>query len=81
MYWWASIGWPVLLPVLPLLGVSGTAVAAFAGVMVVLAEIMLLAAAAIAGKEGFALIKSKIVGFLRPYGPPNKVTRTRSPWV
>lgn len=73
----ASIGWPVLLPILPLLGVSGTSIAAFTGVMVVVAEIMMLAGAAIAGKDGFAFIKSKIFGFLKSYGPPKKVSRTR----
>jgi hypothetical protein len=73
----ASIGWPVLLPILPLLGVSGTTVAAFVGVMMVAAEIMLLAGVAIAGKDGFAFIKSKVFGLLKSYGPPKKVRRTR----
>ena len=73
----ASIGWPVLLPILPLLGVPGTSVAAFTGVMIVVAEIMLLAGAAIAGKDGFAFIKSKVFGFLKSYGPPKTVTRAR----
>jgi len=73
----ASIAWPVLLPLLPLLGASGSTVAAFTGVMVVVAEIMLLAGAAIAGKDGFAFIKSRIFGFLKSFGPPEKVGRTR----
>ena len=73
----ASIGWPVLLPVLPLLGVSTTTTAAFGGVMVVAAELMLIAGAAIAGKEGFAFIKKTVFGFLRSYGPPREVSRTR----
>jgi hypothetical protein len=73
----ASLAWPVLLPILPLLGMSGTGVAAFAGVMAVAAEIMLLAGAAIAGKDGFAFIKSKIFGFLKSFGPPKTVGRTR----
>jgi hypothetical protein len=75
----ASIAWPVLLPLLPLLGASGATVAAFTGVMVVVAEIMLLAGAAIAGKDGFAFIKSGILGFLGSFGPPERVGRTRSP--
>jgi len=73
----ASIGWPVLIPVLPLLGVSTTATAAFSGVMLVAAEFMLIAAAAIAGKEGFAFIKATVFGFLKSYGPPTHVSRTR----
>jgi len=73
----ASLAWPVLLPLLPLLGASGATVAAFTGVMVVAAELMLLAGAAIAGKDGFAFIKSRIFGFLRSFGPPDTVGRTR----
>ena len=72
-----SIGWPVLIPILPLLGVSTTATAAFGGVMLVAAEFMLIAGAAIAGKEGFAFIKAKVFGFLKSYGPPREVSRTR----
>ena len=72
-----SIGWPILIPILPLLGVSATAIAAFSGVMVVAAELMLIAGAAIAGKEGFAFIKATVFGFLRSYGPPREVSRTR----
>jgi len=55
-----SIGWPVVIPILPLLGVSTTATAAFSGVMLFAAEFMLVAAAAIAGKEGFAFIKATV---------------------
>jgi len=73
----ASIGWPVLIPILPLLGVSTTATAAISGVMLVAAEFMLIAGAAIAGKEGFALIKATVFGFLRSYGPPREVSRIR----
>ena len=73
----ASLVWPVLLPVLPLLGASGTAVAAFGAVMAVAAEIMLVAGAAIAGKEGFALIKSRVFGVLKSFGPPREVGRVR----
>ena len=72
-----SIGWPVLIPILPLLGVSGTAIATFSGAMLVAAEFMILAGAAIAGKDGFAFIKAKVFGFLKSYGPPKKVSRTR----
>ena len=73
----ASIGWPLLIPILPLLGVSTTTTAAFSGVMLVAAELMLLAGAAIAGKEGFAFIKAKVFGFLKSYGPPRELSRTR----
>jgi hypothetical protein len=73
----ASIGWPVVIPVLPLLGVSTTAIAAFGGVMLVAAEFMLIAGAAIAGKDGFAFVKATVFGLLRSYGPPSEVSRHR----
>ena len=72
-----SIGWPVLVPVLSLLGVSAKGMAAFSCVMVVSAELMLVAGAAVAGKEGFAFIKAKVFGWLRSYGPPREVSRAR----
>jgi hypothetical protein len=73
----ASLGWPVIIPVLPFLGVSAQLIAAFSAVMLVAAEFMLLAAAAIAGKPGFAYIKARVFGFLKAYGPPSKVGRVR----
>ena len=73
----ASIVWPVLLPILPLLGLSKQSVAAFTGVMVVAAEVMMITAAAIAGKEGFAFIKKRIFGFIKSHGPPQVVSAAR----
>jgi hypothetical protein len=73
----ASIGWPVLIPILPLLGASTAATATFTGVMVVVAELLLLGGAAVAGKEGFAFIKARAFGFLRSFGPPREVSRLR----
>jgi hypothetical protein len=37
----------------------------------------MIIAAAVAGKEGFSYIKSKIFGFLKRYGPPDTVSKTR----
>lgn len=73
----ASLGWPILIPILSLVGLTPTAIAAFSGVMVVAAELMLIAGAAIAGRDGFAFIKTKVFGFLRSYGPPHTVSRRR----
>lgn len=73
----ASIVWPVLLPILPLIGVSSQSVAALTGVMFVVAEVMMVTAAAIAGKEGFAYIKQRIFGLLKSYGPPRVVSAAR----
>jgi hypothetical protein len=72
-----SIGWVAVLPLMPLLGFSTTAIATFSGVMVVLAEILLVAGAAIAGKDGFAYIKATVFGFLKAFGPPKTVSRAR----
>ena len=72
-----SLFWPVLLPILPLIGLSAKAVATITGVMFVAAEVMLVAAAAIAGKDGFAYIKQRIFGLLKSYGPPQVVSETR----
>jgi hypothetical protein len=72
-----SIGWPVFVPIMLALGASTTTIAAISGVMVVAAEFMLIAGAAIAGKEGFAFIKATVFGFLRSYGPPREVGRLR----
>ena len=72
-----SIGWPIFIPILLALGVSTTTTAAISGVMVVAAELMLIAGAAIAGKEGFAFIRATVFGFLRSYGPPREVSRPR----
>ena len=72
-----SLGWPVVLPVLPLIGLSGTQIAAFSGAMLVVGELLLLAGVAVAGKDGFAYIKAKVFGVLKAYGPPKTVSRAR----
>jgi hypothetical protein len=72
-----SIAWPILLPIMPLIGFSGTAIATFSGGMLVAAEIMILTGAAIAGKDGFNYVRSRVLGVLKSYGPPKEVTRTR----
>jgi hypothetical protein len=73
----ASMVWPLVLPILPLLGMSTQSVAKLTGIMLVAAEVLLIAAAAIAGKEGFAYIKQRVFGFIKSYGPPQKVSATR----
>jgi hypothetical protein len=40
-------------------------------------EVMMLAAAAVLGKAGFAELKNKVGRFFRKYGPPDRVGRTR----
>lgn len=72
-----SVGWPILIPALPVMGMPAATVATLSGVMVVAAELLMLAGAAIAGKEGFAFIKARAFGLLRSVGPPRDVSRTR----
>lgn len=73
----AGIVWPVVLPIMPLLGLSTEFIAAFTGVMLVAAEVMMVIAAAIAGKDGFVYIKHRISGFIKAYGPPQVVSAVR----
>jgi len=73
----ASVTWPVLLPILPLFGFSNQAVAKFTVAMFVAAELMMVAAAAISGKSGFAYIKQRLFGWLKSYGPPETVSPGR----
>lgn len=72
-----SLGWPVLIPLLPLFGASSKVTAAFSGVMIIVADLLLIAGAAVAGKDGFAFIKAKVFGIFRPYLPPQQVSRRR----
>ena len=71
-------GLSILLPVagVPLVAwfdLSTSATATVTGGLLVSAEVMGLAAVAVMGKSGYALIKKKVLGFIKQYGPPNKV--------
>ena len=48
-----SIGWPLLIPILSMLGVPDTTLAGLAGIMVVAAQLMLLMGVAIASSCAF----------------------------
>ena len=51
---------------------------AISGVLAVgVPEVMMLAAAAVMGKQGFAVLKLRVGRFFRKYGPPDRVGRTR----
>jgi hypothetical protein len=41
------------------------------------AEVLGIAAVAVMGKPGYAYIKNRIFGFLKQYGPPSEVSRSR----
>ena len=57
-----STGWKTVLSGLLALGIP---------------ELLMIIAAAVAGKEGFSFIKSKIFGLLKKHGPPDTVSKTR----
>ncbi len=78
----ALLGLSIVLPVagVPLmttLGLSTTITASLSGALLVGAEILGVCAVAVMGKSGFAFIKNRIFGFLKQYGPPQKVSRGR----
>ena len=73
----ASMVWPVIIPILLLLGQSTGAVAKITGILMVGAEVLMLASVALTGKDGFAYIKQRIFGFLKSYGPPRTVSASR----
>jgi hypothetical protein len=66
---------PLLVAILALIG--GTRFAAISGGLLVTGEIMLVAGSAIAGKQGYAYIKATVFGFLKKFGPPQKVGKIR----
>jgi len=70
-------GPPVLIPLMPLLGFSTGTIATVTGVVLVGAEILLLAGAAVAGKDGYSYIKQTVFGFIKSYGPAEHVSKTR----
>jgi len=78
----ALFGLSILLPVLGLplvaaMDLSGTTVATISGAMLVGGEVLGIAAVAVMGKSGYAYIKNRVFGFLKQYGPPAEVSRTR----
>jgi hypothetical protein len=75
-------GLSILLPIagVPMVGLfdfSTRVNATVTGGLLVSAEVMGLAAVAVMGKSGYALIKKKLLGLIKQYGPPNKVSRLR----
>jgi hypothetical protein len=75
-------GLSILLPIagVPLVAwfdFSTGVTATVTGGLLVSAEVMGLAAVAVMGKSGYALIKKKLLSIIEQYGPPNKVSRLR----
>jgi hypothetical protein len=73
-----SIVLPVVgIPLIVVMGLSAASVATVSGAMLAGAEVLGIAAVAVMGKSGFAYIKNRIFGFLKQYGPPAEVSRSR----
>ncbi|MGA9443465.1 MAG: transporter suffix domain-containing protein [Methyloceanibacter sp.] len=71
------IGPFVSIPLLGVLGYSTATIASLSAGILVGAEVLLVAAAAIMGKSGYTFIKSKVFGALKRYGAPAEVSLTR----
>ena len=67
----------VFIPLVAALGLSAAMTTSISGAILVGAEILLVAAAAVMGKSGYAYIKNRAFGFLKQYGPPKEVSRAR----
>jgi hypothetical protein len=72
----------IVLPVLGVLlvavmGLSAGVVATVSGALLGGSEVLGLVAVAVMGKSGYAYIKNRVFGFLKQYGPPAEVGRTR----
>ena len=65
------------VPIVSAFDLSKTMTASVSGGLLLAGEILGVAAVAVAGKSGYALIKKKVLGFFKQYGPPNKVSRLR----
>jgi hypothetical protein len=81
----AGIALLVMSVIVPIVGIpfvsglnlSGTMVTTVSGAMLIGAELLGVAAVAVMGKPGFLYIKNRVFGFLKQYGPPKEVGRTR----
>ena len=69
---------PILgIPLVALAGLSAGRVATLSGALLGGAEVMGIVAVAVMGKSGYAYIKNHLFRFLKQYGPPAEVGRTR----
>ena len=71
------LGPPVLIPLVAALGLPVAITSAISGAILVGGEVLLVAAAAVMGKSGYAYIKKRAFGFLKQHGPPREVSRAR----
>ena len=67
----------VFIPLVAALGGSAATITSISGAILIGAEVVLVAAAAVMGKAGYATVKDRIFGLLKRYGPPEEVGRAR----
>ena len=69
---------PLAIPLVTSSDLSTAWKTAISGALAVgVPEVMMVVAAAVMGKEGFARLKSQFGRFLKKYGPPERVSQTR----
>ncbi|CAB1085198.1 hypothetical protein D1AOALGA4SA_12688 [Olavius algarvensis Delta 1 endosymbiont] len=74
------VGWlsPLLIPLVTRTSLATEWKTIISGLLAVgIPEVFTLAAVAIMGKSGYNLIKTRIFGFLKKHGPPDRVSLTR----
>ena len=67
----------IFIPLVASLDLSAAMTTSISGGILVGAEVLLVVAAAVMGKSGYAYIKNRAFGFLKQYGPPKEVSRAR----
>jgi len=67
----------VAIPLAATLDLSAAMATSVASALLMGGEVLGLSAVAVMGKSGFAFIKNRVFGFLKQYGPPQKVSRIR----
>ena len=65
------------LPLVTSMNLSPTIMTTVSGGLLVAAELLGVSAIAVMGKEGYLFIKERLFGFLKQYGPSDKVGKTR----
>jgi hypothetical protein len=65
------------MPLVVFMNLSTTMTTTVSGALLVAAELLGVAAVAVMGKEGYLFIKERLFGFLKQYGPADKVGKRR----
>lgn len=70
-------GPPTILPVILSMDISTAKSTSLSGAIVVLSDLLVIASAAVMGKEGYTYLKARFMGYWRLYGPPQTVGKVR----